>query len=496
VDINGCGLVQMENLTVVALAASTTTPLINITSAYNTNFSVRSLHVKFGGSGTITLPYASAIVNANGSTIATNSNGDIVGYDSLTHYFESISAASIVGPLATDAVKGVMEGDGSTIECTAGVCSASVTAATNWSAITQGANTATGAFSTTAPWTYTFAPAASTPNTLINGGPYTGGSATTNWGELEVDGSSSVTHGNLSTSGTMVNVDAATGFGGNFVACQINGASPLCSINNNGLGTFGGGLSAGENTTISWASSTKLSAIGAAGNLQISGATAGTTSGYLQFGGSLIEGTFTATTALSGSTAPTNPSGNTWTYTFNATQSAAGSNAWVGGNLTISGYTGGATGNNGTFIVTASSTTTVSVTNASGVVTNTGTPLAALATAALQYSANTVTANLGNSSVGANLGVGLGGLFETTHGSNATAGVVTLASGTATVSTTAIAALAAAGGAGDVIVLTLQSCSTCGTLSVGTVTPGTSFVINSTNVLDASNVYWEIKKLN
>jgi hypothetical protein len=90
----------------------------------------------------------------------------------------------------------------------------------------------------------------------------------------------------------------------------------------------------------------------------------------------------------------------------------------------------------------------------------------------------------------------LGGLFETTHGSNATAGVSTLSSGTVTVSTTAIAALAAAGAAGDVVQLTLQSCSTCGTLSVGTVTPGTSFVINSTNVLDASNVYWEIKKLN
>jgi hypothetical protein len=96
----------------------------------------------------------------------------------------------------------------------------------------------------------------------------------------------------------------------------------------------------------------------------------------------------------------------------------------------------------------------------------------------------------------ANYVAGLGGLFETTHGSNATAGVSTLSSGTVTVSTTAIAALAAAGAAGDVVELTLQSCSTCGTLSVGTVTPGTSFVINSTNVLDASNVYWEIKKLN
>jgi len=90
----------------------------------------------------------------------------------------------------------------------------------------------------------------------------------------------------------------------------------------------------------------------------------------------------------------------------------------------------------------------------------------------------------------------LGAKFTTTHGSNATAGVSTLSGGTVTVSTTAIAALATAGGSGDVVTLTLQNCSTCGTLSVGTVTAGTSFVINSTNIADASNVYWEIRHVN
>jgi hypothetical protein len=90
----------------------------------------------------------------------------------------------------------------------------------------------------------------------------------------------------------------------------------------------------------------------------------------------------------------------------------------------------------------------------------------------------------------------LGAMYETTHGSNGTSGVVTLASGTATVSTTAIAVLAAAGAAGDVVNLVLQSCSNCGTLSVGTVSAGSSFVINSTSGSDASNVYWEIRKIN
>jgi hypothetical protein len=92
--------------------------------------------------------------------------------------------------------------------------------------------------------------------------------------------------------------------------------------------------------------------------------------------------------------------------------------------------------------------------------------------------------------------VGLGGVFECTHGSNGTCGVSTLASGTVTVSTTAVHTLAAAGGAGYTIQLTPISCTSCGALSVGTVTNGTSFVINSTNASDASKVYWEIKYVN
>lgn len=83
-----------------------------------------------------------------------------------------------------------------------------------------------------------------------------------------------------------------------------------------------------------------------------------------------------------------------------------------------------------------------------------------------------------------------------THGSNATAGVSALSGGTVTVSTTAIAALAGAGGAGDTVSLSLENCSSCGILSVGTVSAGTSFVINSSNVSDASNVFWQIGHLN
>lgn len=79
----------------------------------------------------------------------------------------------------------------------------------------------------------------------------------------------------------------------------------------------------------------------------------------------------------------------------------------------------------------------------------------------------------------------LGTKGRCTSGSNATCGTATLSSGAVTVSTTAIAS-------GDKVRLTLQTCSTCGAISVGTVTAGTSFIVNSTNGADASVVFWEI----
>lgn len=72
-------------------------------------------------------------------------------------------------------------------------------------------------------------------------------------------------------------------------------------------------------------------------------------------------------------------------------------------------------------------------------------------------------------------------------GANNSTGTTTLSSGTATVNNTLVRA-------DSLISLTLQNCSTCGSLSVGTKTVGTSFVINSTNGSDASVVYWSIKQ--
>lgn len=66
------------------------------------------------------------------------------------------------------------------------------------------------------------------------------------------------------------------------------------------------------------------------------------------------------------------------------------------------------------------------------------------------------------------------------------AGTTTLVSGTITVSTTAITA-------SSNVILTLQNCVNCGTIYLNGRTAGTSFTITSTNVLDGSLVYWEIR---
>lgn len=85
--------------------------------------------------------------------------------------------------------------------------------------------------------------------------------------------------------------------------------------------------------------------------------------------------------------------------------------------------------------------------------------------------------------------------YQCTHGVNATCGVAWLSNGAAIVGTSAIGALST-GAAGYVVSLTVQACSSCGQLSVGSVTPGRSFVIRSQNPGDASTVFWEIRYIN
>lgn len=81
-----------------------------------------------------------------------------------------------------------------------------------------------------------------------------------------------------------------------------------------------------------------------------------------------------------------------------------------------------------------------------------------------------------------------GNKLKITTGSNASIGTATLSGGTVTVSTTAVTA-------SSIIFLTdatTGALTNVGSPTVGTKTAGVSFVINSTNVLDASTVNWII----
>ena len=100
----------------------------------------------------------------------------------------------------------------------------------------------------------------------------------------------------------------------------------------------------------------------------------------------------------------------------------------------------------------------------------------------------TVTdASTGLVQISGNLGLNTAGnKLNIATGLNASVGTGTLSGGTATINTTAVTA-------SSIIQVQLTSCSSCGTLYIGTVTAGTSFVVTSTNGADASTFnYWII----
>lgn len=100
----------------------------------------------------------------------------------------------------------------------------------------------------------------------------------------------------------------------------------------------------------------------------------------------------------------------------------------------------------------------------------------------------TVTdASTGLVQISGNLGLNTAGnKLNIATGLNASVGTGTLSGGTATINTTAVTA-------SSIIQLQLTSCSSCGTLYIGAITAGLQFIVNSTNVADASTFnYWII----
>lgn len=109
-------------------------------------------------------------------------------------------------------------------------------------------------------------------------------------------------------------------------------------------------------------------------------------------------------------------------------------------------------------------------------------PGSVTATTTLTATAGAITATNGNLVLGT-----AGNKLSITTGANASIGVSgAMTAGTITISTTAVTA-------SSKIFLTHASVGgTVGTLSVGTITAGTSFVINSSNNADTSTVNWWI----
>jgi hypothetical protein len=75
--------------------------------------------------------------------------------------------------------------------------------------------------------------------------------------------------------------------------------------------------------------------------------------------------------ALSTSALPSNHGGTNWVYSLADPEAHAGSNAWVGALVALSGYGGDASGNNITATITASTANTIEIVNPNGTAANT-----------------------------------------------------------------------------------------------------------------------------
>lgn len=121
---------QTAGLNVKGAALNGTVALAVIDTSGNTNLTINAL-----GTGTI------GIGNVSTGAVTITPATTVTGTLTASNAF---SAGSITGPLATNAVKGVMEGDGTTISCTAGTCVALGSAATSVAVGTTTISSGTG----------------------------------------------------------------------------------------------------------------------------------------------------------------------------------------------------------------------------------------------------------------------------------------------------------------------------------------------------------------
>jgi hypothetical protein len=113
-----------------------------------------------------------------------------------------------------------------------------------WANVTSGANAQTGAFSSAAPWTYSFSGTASTSANLFTGTPFSG-TGTTAVPLLYMNGGTAPT--TWAATGTYMGVNAVSGFTGNFIDFHLNGGASLFSVSNTGVVNSSGRIQSSSN---------------------------------------------------------------------------------------------------------------------------------------------------------------------------------------------------------------------------------------------------------
>jgi hypothetical protein len=107
--------------------------------------------------------------------------------------------------------------------------------------------------------------AASTPSVLFSGTPYTAGTGTTAYPLVSIWSSGATGPSTWSTSGTMLGINAPSGFTGNLIDAHLNGGGSLFSIADNGIAAAAAFTSTGNITAGSGASGFKQSGLANSG---------------------------------------------------------------------------------------------------------------------------------------------------------------------------------------------------------------------------------------
>lgn len=97
----------------------------------------------------------------------------------------------------------------------------------------------------TGPFIASAAGAASTPGLSVTGAPYVAGNGTTNTPQLYVNAGASVT--TFSTAGTVIGLNALSGFSGNLLDAHINGGASIFSVSSGGTISGNGSLTVQAN---------------------------------------------------------------------------------------------------------------------------------------------------------------------------------------------------------------------------------------------------------